>query len=95
MIQYAVLCPITAISASLPYTKGNKAPPAIDIINKADAIFVCFPSPFIARGQIAGHIRALASPSKAMNKTDVYSLVLTAINVNITPITADMAKAFD
>ena len=38
------------------------------MISKAEAIFVNFPVLWSARGQIAGHIRAFASPNKVTKK---------------------------
>ena len=51
---------------------GKMAPPAIPTINKAEPTFVNLPKPWIVKGQMAGHIIALARPSKAINNTEVY-----------------------
>ena len=66
-IQYADC--VEKVTASLPYNKGNTAPPAIAIISMAEAVFVNLPRPVSASGHIAGHTSEFASPSSATNKT--------------------------
>ena len=44
-----------------------------------------FPRPSNAKGQIAGHIMALAKPNKAIQKTEVKPEVKIAITVTIKP----------
>ena len=56
--------------ASRAYICGIMAPPAIPMIRMADPIFVNFPSPSMARGKIAGHIRAFANPRRAIKKME-------------------------
>lgn len=57
-------------SANLPQTGGKTAPPTIAIISSAEPVFINLPKPSIAKGQIAGHIKALAKPNKAIKRTD-------------------------
>lgn len=47
------------------------APPAIPIISSAEPVLVNRPKPLMANGQMAGHINALAKPSRAINSTEV------------------------
>ena len=47
---------------------GMVAPPNIPMINRAEPVLVNFPSPSNANGQIAGHIRELDNPSRAMKR---------------------------
>ena len=77
------------------HSAGNKAPPEIPTINKADAALVNFPKPFIASGQIAGHTNALAKPRIAIKKTEVVPVVKIAPNENRIPNIAENFKAVD
>src|SRR4030095_6821972 len=91
MIQYACCNPID--SPSEAHNLGNTAPPAIPTINNAEAVYVNFPNPFIASGQMAGHTNALASPNIAMKKTEVVPDVKMAPRENRMPSIADSIKA--
>ena len=82
------------LSFKVVYKSGSKAPPAIPMINNADPVFVNLPNPFIAKGKIAGHIKALANPSKAMNVMEAYPLVTNTAMLKIIPSTAETARAF-
>ena len=93
MIQYACCSPTD--SPSDAHNLGNKAPPAMPTINNAEAVFVNFPNPFIANGQIAGHTNALAKPRIAIKKTDVAPVVKMAPNENKIPRMAENFKAVD
>ena len=64
------------LSTNLPYRGGIIAPPAIAIINNADAVLVWLPNPSSVRGQTAGQTKALAIPKAATNKTDVKPSVI-------------------
>lgn len=54
------------LSFKVVYNNGMIAPPAIPMTSSAEPVFVNLPSPLIANGKIAGHINALAKPSKAI-----------------------------
>ena len=93
MIQYA--CCEFQSSESLPYINGKMAPPAIAMINKAEPILVNLPSPVMANGKMAGHIRELASPNAAMKPTEKYPEVTIAATEKTIPSKAQIFNAFD
>ena len=93
MIQYACCNPMD--SPSDAHSLGNNAPPAIPTINTAEAVFVYFPKPFIARGQIAGHTSALARPRIAIKKTLTVPLVNMAHKEKMMPSIAENFNAAD
>src|SRR6476469_9108358 len=86
----------TALYFSQPgcHNFGNMAPPAIPTINKAEPVLICRPRPSIVKGHNAGHTGALAKPSKAIKRIDVYPEVKMAPSENITPNIAAIRKAF-
>ena len=59
------------ISVSRPYSRGSTAPPPMAMISNEEPIFVNFPNPSIARGQIEGHMSELARPSNATKVMEV------------------------
>lgn len=82
-------------SPRIAHTLGMIAPPAMPTISRAEPVRVNLPNPSMANGQIAGQIKALANPSKAMNRTDMYPSVNMARALNIKPNTADPLSAVD
>ena len=74
---------------------GKIAPPAIAIISKEEPIFVNLPKPSIAKGKIAGHIKELANPNKAIQSTAVYPVEKIAPSENNTPKIAHQRNAAD
>src|SRR5690606_12401210 len=69
----------------IPYSGGIIAPPEMAIISRADAVFVNFPRPVKAKGQMAGHTKALAIPKAATNSTDTNPFVKTIHNEKTIP----------
>ena len=82
-------------STKLPYNNGKTAPPAIAIINKAEANAVWEPSLSIDNGQIVGHIIAWAKLKRIINMMEVIPCVIIAKVANTNPKIADNARAFD
>src|SRR5688572_24886178 len=64
------------------------------ITRKEEPIFVKRPRSASAKGHTAGHTRALAKPSRAMNATETYPCVKSADKVKRMPKIADNFKAF-
>ena len=71
-----------------------RAPPPIAMIINADPFFRCTPNPFVAKGQMEGHISEFANPKKEMNKMEVTPEVTKAHIEKVMPATAHILNAF-
>lgn len=72
-IQYAVC--ILVFTEIILYIKGIIALPHNPITSIEDPIFVSFPNPLIAKGQMPAYINAFGSPINIKNQIDILALI--------------------
>src|ERR1022692_1487308 len=82
-----------ATSATYPNSKGIIAPPIMPETSKEDPIFVNLPRSAMAKGQIAGHINALATPRNATRYMEIPTGSTAIIIVTIVPVIVDNSNA--